>query len=111
MESFALLCLGACLQGVATASAQNYRFAAMLLAPSSKEKAAGRVLAGGVLGAILGPGILTRARELLPADFAGVFVCASCCHAVGFMLIASSKFPAVAAPLAAASDKPIDKVE
>lgn len=83
LESFALICFGACLEGISIADGQNYRLGAMTLTPSAKERAAGRVLGGGVLGAFIGPGALTRARKLVPeADFAGVFVLCCVMHAL-----------------------------
>jgi len=99
VESFVVICLGACFQGLAVADAQTYRFAAMLLAPGAKEKATGRVLLGGVLGAFLGPGAVTRARSVFDKDFAGIFVICAVVHLIVFSLLCFVRFPDAAKPL------------
>lgn len=91
-ESFALLCLGGSLFGMALAHAQNYRFAAVLLAGSDPPKAISWVTAGGVLGAAIGPGVLARARHLLPLEFAGIYVLCAGMHTIAVLLLLGVKF-------------------
>lgn len=98
LESFALICIGACLQGMSAADGQNYRFASSLLAPSAKEVATGSVLFGGVFGAILGPGVIVRAKHLLTYDFAGIFLLCIGMHAIAFVLISCVQFPTAKSP-------------
>ncbi len=61
--------------GYYSANGQLYRFAAAELAqPSAREKAVSLVLAGGLLGAIVGPNLAARTRSLLDVPFAGAYV-------------------------------------
>jgi len=92
-QSFVLLCLGACLEGCAMAHAQNYRFGAVLFLPSNPPKAISYVLFGGCIGALFGPGVLARARNLLPPDFAGIYALCALCHCVGALLLSRIQFP------------------
>jgi len=105
-ESFGLVCAGGALLGVAMAHAQNYRFAAVLLAQSNPPKAISWVLAGGVLGSVLGPGALARARYLLPRKYAGIYMLAACMHAVAAGLLCLVRFPAAAPADAAGAERP-----
>ena len=51
--------------GYYTANASLYRFAAAeLAAPAAREKAVSLVMAGGLLGAVLGPNLAARTRDL-----------------------------------------------
>jgi len=93
IESFVVLCLGGALLGMGIAHAQNYRFAAVLLAGSNPPKAIAWVTAGGVLGAILGPGILARAKLLFPTEFTGIYVLGMGVHVVALLLLLRVKFP------------------
>lgn len=103
-KSFILLCLGGSLLGMSIAHAQNYRFAAILLAHSNPPKAVSWVTAGGVLGAALGPGVLARARYLFPAQFTGVYVLSMVMFVIALVLLYGVNFPD---PAAAAAGKPI----
>jgi len=74
--SFALLCLAAVLVGANTAFMQQYRFAA---AESAEPRLAGRavsfVLLGGILGAFLGPQLITLSHNWIAANpYSGPFV-------------------------------------
>lgn len=75
MQSFWLLCIGALLFGVQNAFGQYYRFAAADSASSSfKSAAISLVLAGGVIGGILGPGASRFSVDLLPQKFMGAYL-------------------------------------
>ena len=78
--SFELLCLGAVQVGVALAHAQNFRFGVLLCVESAKAPVAiSWVLAGGVAGAVLGPGFSMPAQSMLPTPYSGIFlVCCGC---------------------------------
>lgn len=61
--------------GYYNANAALYRFAAAeLVAPAKREAAISWVLAGGCLGAILGPLLARASRNLLVAPFAGAYL-------------------------------------
>jgi MFS family permease len=77
--SLALLCAGTLLLGVYNAFGQYYRFAAADAArPELKAKAISFVLAGGLVGGIVGPEMTKHTRELVAtpylASYASLFV-------------------------------------
>lgn len=75
LHSLWLLCFGALLFGVQNAFGQYYRFAAADSAtPDFKSSAISFVLAGGVAGGVLGPGISRLAVDLLPQKFVGAYL-------------------------------------
>jgi MFS family permease len=95
--SFWLLVLTTLIAGFYSANAALYRFAGPeLVSASYKEKALSWVMAGGVLGAFLGPNLANMTRGWLDKPFAGAYLaligtsrrpparpragrCASCC--------------------------------
>ncbi|CAE7479084.1 rfnT [Symbiodinium microadriaticum] len=75
LQNFGLQCLGACLSGYSFAYAENYRFGAIQAMPSNPSRAISLVLFGGVVGALLGSGAISQARDLLPVPFIGIYLC------------------------------------
>jgi len=74
LHNFWLLCAGAVVLGIYNAGGQYYRFAAADSAPADfKSKAISLVLAGGILGGILGPETSKLTKDLLGATFAGSY--------------------------------------
>jgi MFS family permease len=74
-RNFWLLSAATVLAGYYSANASLYRFAAAeLVGPSMKEKAISWVLAGGILGALVGPNLATAARDSLSQPFAGAYL-------------------------------------
>ncbi len=75
LHNFWLLCAGALLVGIYNANGQYYRFAAADSASASfKSKAISLVLAGGILGGLLGPESSKYTKDLIPdAVFAGSY--------------------------------------
>ena len=74
-RNFWLLCLATFVAGYYFANAGLYRFAAAELCPAPmREKAVSLVMAGGLLGAVLGPNLAAQTRDLFPVAFAGVYV-------------------------------------
>ena len=74
-HQFWLLCTATLVAGYYSANGQLYRFAAAeLAAPSYREKAVSLVLAGGLLGAVVGPNLASQARDLFSVPFAGAYV-------------------------------------
>ena len=73
-HQFWLLVAATMVAGYYNANAGLYRFAATELAPTShKERAISWVLAGGIVGAVIGPNLANATRELLPVAFAGAY--------------------------------------
>jgi MFS family permease len=81
--SFWLLCLGTSIFGVYNAFAQYYRFAAADSASADfKPKAISLVLAGGLVGGIIGPETSKHTVELLPTLYLGGYL-----TLIGFLVL------------------------
>ncbi len=96
---FWLLVAGTVLAGYYSANASLYRFAGPeLVEPSYKEKAISLVLAGGVIGAFLGPNLASLTREWMPVKFAGSYIALIGVAAVALVAISFIRFPVHVAP-------------
>jgi MFS family permease len=96
--NFWLLILATVVAGYYSANGQLYRFAAAELAlPAFREKAVSLVLAGGLFGAIIGPNLATRTKNLLSVPFAGAYLALALVAALAMGLMAFVRFPPVAA--------------
>jgi MFS family permease len=85
--------------GYYTANAALYRFAAAeLVAPAQREAAISWVLAGGCLGAVLGPWLAGASKNLLVAPFAGVYLLLIGVGLAGLVLISLIDFPPLVQP-------------
>jgi len=75
LHSFPLFCAATGIIGIYNAVGLQYRFAAAeVAAPSDRAKAISLVLAGGVVGGLIGPQSVRAARDLLATPFEGSFV-------------------------------------
>jgi predicted MFS family arabinose efflux permease len=93
-NQFWLLNLGTIIAGFYNANAQLYRFAAAELADkTAKEKAISWVLAGGILGAVLGPNMASWTRDWLTAPFAGAYITLAVVALIGLWVITQIRFP------------------
>ncbi|MEO6745717.1 MAG: MFS transporter [Caldimonas sp.] len=98
IRSFWLLCAATLLAGYYSANGQLYRFtAAELAASTAREKAVSLVMAGGLLGAVLGPYLATRTRELGTTPFVGAYVALAVVAVLAMGVLATMRFPAPAA--------------
>ena len=103
-RSFELLCLATLIAGYYSANGQLYRFAAAeLVAPGFKEKAVSLVLAGGLIGAIVGPQLASRTRTLFPVPFAGAYIALIGVAVIAMVLMAVIRFPEAPKPVTAAT--------
>lgn len=83
-HSFWMLCAGTLVMGMYNASGQYYRFAAADVAsPDFKSKAISLVMAGGLVGGVLGPQTSKWTKDLLPGEFLGSYLAL-----IGFCVIA-----------------------
>jgi MFS family permease len=83
-QSFWMLCAGTLVMGMYNASGQYYRFAAADVAsPDFKSKAISLVMAGGLVGGVLGPQTSKWTKDLLPGEFLGSYLAL-----IGFCLVA-----------------------
>lgn len=97
-RQFWLLCASTLLAGYYNANATLYRFAsAELAAPGMREKAVSLVMAGGLLGAVVGPNLAARTRDLAAAPFVGAYLALAVVAAIAMVLLAFMQFPPVAA--------------
>lgn len=74
-QDFWVLCAGSLVVGVSSAFAQYYRFAAVDTAPSeAMSRAVSLVLAGGIVGAVLGPESAKWTRDLTGTLYVGSYL-------------------------------------
>ena len=74
-RNFWLLCAATRVAGYYNANGSLYRFAAVeLVKPEFKERAISWVLAGGILGAVVGPNLASWSRDALEQPFAGAYL-------------------------------------
>ncbi len=93
-KNFWLLVVAVVIAGYYSANGQLYRFAAAeLAAPAFREKAISLVLAGGLLGAVIGPNLATHTKNLLPVPFAGAYLVLAVVALLSMALMAGVKFP------------------
>ena len=97
-HDFWLLVAATVVAGYYSANGQLYRFAAAeLTAPAYREKAVSLVLAGGLIGAIIGPNLAKYTRNLLTTPFAGAYLALAVVAVLAMGLMAFVRFPAVPA--------------
>jgi len=74
-QSFWLLVIATFVAGYYSANGQLYRFAAAELCASDyREKAVSLVMAGGLMGAIIGPNLAIQTKDLAGMPFAGAYM-------------------------------------
>lgn len=97
--SFWLLVAATVVAGYYSANGQLYRFAAAELAlPAFREKAVSLVLAGGLIGAVVGPNLASHTRDLTQAPFAGAYLALAAVALLSMLAMAGIRFPAEPAP-------------
>ncbi len=102
-HNFWLLVGATLIAGYYSANGQLYRFAAAeLSAPDFREKAVSLVLAGGLIGAVIGPNLAARTRGLTETPFVGAYLALACVAVAGLVLMHFIRFPQAAAPKAGA---------
>lgn len=103
-QHFGLLMVSTLLAGFYQANAALYRFAGTeLVEPSFKEKALSLVLAGGIVGAFIGPNLADLTVGLLPVRFVGAYLSLIGVAAVAFVALSFIRFPPHRAPAPGAS--------
>ena len=102
-QSFGLLVTATVVAGYYSANGQLYRFAAAeLCKPDFREKAVSLVMAGGLIGAVIGPNLAIQTKSLLSMPFAGAYVALMVVAAVSMGVMALIDFPP--APIAKADE-------
>ncbi len=111
-QSFALLCLGSVLQGMAAAFAWYFRFAAADAAePGLRPKVISLVMLGGVLAGFLGPQTAKWTVHWLdPLVFAGVYVMVSVFSLVVMVLVQGINIPMLSGAEKAEGGRPMREI-
>jgi len=93
-RNFWLLVAATVVAGYYSANGQLYRFAAAELAlPAFREKAVSLVLAGGLLGAVLGPNLASRTRTMTEVPFMGAYLALAAVALLSMAVMAFLRFP------------------
>jgi MFS family permease len=93
-QSFWLLVTATLVAGYYSANGQLYRFAAAeLCKPDYREKAVSLVMAGGLIGAIIGPNLAIQTKSLFGIPFAGAYVALMGVAAVSMAVMSKIEFP------------------
>lgn len=111
-QQFWLLVAATFIAGYYSANASLYRFAAPeLAAPSYKEKAISLVLAGGIVGAVVGPNLANLTRGLLSTPYVGAYLALVVVALLSLLLMSSIGFPRHVAPTPGAlSGRPLREI-
>ena len=97
-SSFLLLVVATVVAGYYSANGQLYRFAAAeLCAPDYREKAVSLVMAGGLMGAIIGPNLAMLTKNWLEFPFAGAYVALAGIALLSMVVMSYIEFPPVVA--------------
>ena len=111
LQNFWLLCAGTLVWGTYNAFGQYYRFAAAEVASADfRATAISLVLAGGLVGGILGPTTSRYTVDLLDAKFMGAYLGLSLFALIAIALLRLVEMPSPAAAERAASGRPIREI-
>ncbi len=110
-RDFWLLCSATVVAGYYNANASLYRFAAAELAQApQREKAVSLVMAGGLLGGIVGPNLANATRGLFEVPFAGAYVALAVAALVSAALLAGIRFPPMPTAQQADGGRPLGQI-
>ncbi|HEX9184417.1 MAG TPA: MFS transporter [Burkholderiales bacterium] len=110
-QSFWLLCFGTLVFGVFNAYGQYYRFAAADVAgPSFRSTAISLVLAGGLVGGILGPTTSRATVDLLEPRFTGAYLALIAFSVLSILLLRFVRIPMPSAKVQAAQGRPLREI-
>lgn len=110
-KMFPVLCLGAALVGVYNACGQLYRFAAAEVAPPAfKERAISLVLAGGIIGGVVGPNLSRYSKDLLSVPYSGAYLVLVFFAIASLIVLRMIKFPVQSAAERAEGGRPLGEI-
>ncbi len=110
-HSMALLCLGTFILGIYGAFGQFYRFAAADTAtPNFKANAISLVVAGGLVGGILGPALSIWTRHLAEIEFLASYASLMVFCLLTALLLSQLRIPAVAVSASAAPPRRMSEI-
>jgi MFS family permease len=108
---FALLCLGAGVVGIYNACGQLYRFAAAEVAASGfKERAISLVLAGGIVGGVVGPNLSRYSKDWLSVTYAGSYAVLVVFAIAALVVLQFIRFPRPSAAERAGGGRPLKEI-
>jgi predicted MFS family arabinose efflux permease len=111
VQSFWLLCFGTLVWGVYNAYGQYYRFAAAdLSTPDYRPTAISLVLAGGLVGGIVGPTLSRWTIDVVSPKFMGAYVALIGFAVATMLLLRFIRIPAPSAEERAASGRPLAEI-
>ena len=94
LQSFWLLVIATFVAGYYSANGQLYRFAAAeLCAPEYREKAVSLVMAGGLMGAIIGPNLAIKTKDMAGMPFAGAYMALVAIALLSMLVMSFITFP------------------
>lgn len=109
--SFWLLCFGALVWGTYNAFGQYYRFvAAEVAAPDFRATAVSLVLAGGLVGGIVGPTLSRYTVDLVGPKFAGAYLALIVFALITMAILSRMRIPDPTAAEQAASGRPLAEI-
>ena len=110
-RNFWLLCFATVVAGYYNANAGLYRFAAAELAtPATREKAVSLVMAGGLLGAVIGPNLAAQTRNVFEVQFAGAYVALAGVALLALLLLSFMQFAPPPPRSATGSGRPLREI-
>ncbi|KQP49439.1 MFS transporter [Pseudorhodoferax sp. Leaf274] len=110
-KDFWLLCGATVVAGYYNANASLYRFAAAELAAApQREKAVSLVMAGGLLGGVVGPNLANATRDWFAVPFAGAYVALAVAAVLSAALLAGIRFPPAPAAQRGGGGRPLGAI-
>ena len=110
-HNFWLLCTATVVAGYYNANAGLYRFAAAELAlPEWREKAVSLVMAGGLLGAVLGPNLAQYTRTMMDVPFAGAYIALAGVALLSMVVLSFIEFPPAPIKKSAQGGRPLREI-
>ena len=111
LQNFWLLCAGTLIWGTFNAFGQYYRFAAAEVASADfRATAISLVLAGGLIGGILGPATSRYTIDMLGPKFMGAYLALTLVALIAIVLLRFIEMPETAAAERAATGRPMRQI-
>jgi MFS family permease len=110
-KDFWLLCFATLVAGYYNANAGLYRFAAAELSTLAwREKAISLVMAGGLIGAVVGPNLAAQTRSMLDVPFAGAYLALAVVALLAMAVLSFVSFPAKVPVKAGEGGRPLREI-
>ena len=110
-RNFWLLCAATVLAGYYSANGQLYRFASAEVSPPHfRERAVSLVMAGGLIGAVLGPNLAAHTKDLAGVPFAGAYITLAVVAVLAMFVLAAMRFPPATRKAGVAGGRPMAQI-